>query len=501
MSITEYCVCRFCFRLHSFFEVNIVAFEKNSEGVALKLTFHGAAGTVTGSQHLLEANGKKILLDCGLFQGRRQESERLNREYGFEPASVDAVILSHAHIDHSGKLPGLVKNGFRGVVYATAATRDLAAIMLPDSAHIQKADTEYINRKRAKEGLEPVEPLYDLEDALEAIEKFVSLPYGLSFQVAPGIMVRFLEAGHILGSSQVELTVEENGKKQVILFTGDLGRFDRPILRNPDLTSRPDVLITESTYGGRNHDPQEKSLLDLEKVVNDTVKRRGKIIIPAFSVGRTQEVLYFLNLLFIAERIPRIPVFVDSPLSFNATEVFKLHPEVYDSELRDLLYAGHSPFDFENLHFVQSVSESKAINTMHEPMIVLSASGMCENGRIRHHLKNNITDPANTIVLVGYMAENTLGRRIRERRTTVNIFGVPYPLNAAVENIDGFSAHADSDGLIRYFKAIGENVRQIAVVHGEPEGSGALAESLGALTDAQIVIPAPGESITPGGTI
>ncbi len=466
----------------------------------MRLTFHGAARAVTGSQHLLETGGRKILLDCGLSQGRREQTEQLNREYAYEPASLDAVVLSHAHIDHSGKLPGLVKNGFKGIIYSTAATRDLAAVMLPDSAHIQQSDAEYINKKRAKEGLEPIQPLYDLEDALSAIEKFVSLPYGLSFQLFPGVMLRFLEAGHILGSSQVELTVEENGKKRVILFSGDLGRFDRPILRDPDLTSRPDVLITESTYGGRKHDPQEKSLLDLEKVINDTIKRRGKVIIPAFSVGRTQEVLYFLNLLFIAGRVPRIPVFVDSPLSFNATEVFKLHPEVYDSELRDLLYAGHSPFDFENLHFVQSVSESKAINTMHEPMVVLSASGMCENGRIRHHLKNNISDPANTVVLVGYMAEHTLGRRIGEKRETVNIFGVPYPLNARVEKIDGFSAHADSDGLMRYFKAVGENVKQIAVVHGEPEAAEAFAADLKSVSDAQIVIPAPGESLAIHGT-
>lgn len=467
----------------------------------MKITFYGAAKAVTGSQHLIEVSGKRILLDCGLSQGRREESERLNREYGYEPASVDAVILSHAHIDHSGKLPGLVKNGFKGVIYSTAATRDLAAVMLPDSAHIQQADTEYINKKRAKDGLEPVEALYDLEDALAAIEKFVSLPYGLSFQVFPGVMLRFLEAGHILGSSQVELTVEENGVKKVILFSGDLGRFDRPILKDPDLTSRPDVFITESTYGGRRHDPQEKSLLELESVVNDTVKRRGKIIIPAFSVGRTQEVLYFLNLLFIAGRIPEIPVIVDSPLSFNATEVFKLHPEVYDKELRDLLYAGKSPFDFENLRFVQSVAESKEINSIKDSMVVISASGMCENGRIRHHLKNSISDPANTIVLVGFMAENTLGRRIAERNSTVNIFGVPYSVNAQIVDINGFSAHADNDGLMRYFRAVGQRASQIVLVHGEAKSAEALARSIGEESKAAVLIPSPGESLTIAGTL
>lgn len=466
----------------------------------MNITFYGAARAVTGSQHLLEVSGKRILLDCGLSQGRREESDRLNREYGYEPASIDFVILSHAHIDHSGKLPGLVKNGFKGIIFSTAATRDLAAVMLPDSAHIQQADTEYINRKRARDGLDPVEPLYDLEDALAAIDKFVSLPYNLSFPIHPDVSLRFLEAGHILGSSQIELTVTENGKKKVIVFSGDIGRFDRPILRDPDLTARPDLLIMESTYGGRLHDPQEKSLLDLEKVINDTVKRGGKTVIPAFSVGRTQEILYFLNLLLIAGRIPDIPVFVDSPLSFNATEVFKLHPEVYDKELRDLLYAGRSPFQFENLHFVQSVSESKAINTMKEPMIIISASGMCENGRIRHHLKNNITDPRNTVVLVGFMAEHTLGRIIAEKRETVNIFGEPYPLNAHIENLDGFSAHADHQGLLTYFRSVGKEASQIVLIHGEEKSAEALAEALRSETDSQILIPEPGDILTVAGT-
>jgi metallo-beta-lactamase family protein len=469
--------------------------------INLKITFYGAARAVTGSQHLLEVAGKRILLDCGLSQGRREESERLNHEFPYEPASLDAVVLSHAHIDHSGKLPALVKNGFRGMIFSTGATRDLAAIMLPDSAHIQQADAEYLNRKRAKEDLPPVEPLYDLEDALSAIEKFVSIPYDLSFPIFPGVVLRFLEAGHILGSAQVELTVAEKGRNKTLLFTGDLGRFDRPILRDPDLSSRPDFLITESTYGGRNHEGQEKSLLDLEHVIKRTAKRGGKIVIPAFSVGRTQEVLYFLNLLTVAGRLPDIPVFVDSPLSFNATEVFKLHPEVYDSELRDLLYAGHSPFQFPNLHFVQNVGESKAINTVKEPMIIISASGMCENGRIRHHLKNNITDPRCTVVLVGFMAEHTLGRMIGERRETVNIFGEPYSLNAEVVDIDGFSAHADSNALMKFFRAVSKNVKQVAIVHGETKSAEALGALIRSESDVDVVIPFPGDSVHVNGTI
>ncbi|MCD6589533.1 MAG: MBL fold metallo-hydrolase, partial [Candidatus Fermentibacteraceae bacterium] len=345
------------------------------------------------------------------------------------------------------------------------------------------------------------EPLYNLEDALSAIEKFVSIPYNLSFPIFPGITLRFLEAGHILGSAQVELTMEENGRKKTLLFTGDLGRFDRPILRDPDLSSRPDILITESTYGGRNHEGQDKSLLDLEHVIRRTVKRGGKIVIPSFSVGRTQEVLYFLNLLKVAGRLQDIPVYVDSPLSFNATEVFKLHPEVYDSDLRELLYAGHSPFQFSNLHFVQSVGESKAINTMKEPMIIISASGMCENGRIRHHLKNNITDPRSTVVLVGFMAEHTLGRMIEERRETVNIFGEPYALNAEVVDIDGFSAHADSDALMRFFRAVSEHVEQVAVVHGEAKSAEALAALIRAEKNVEVVVPSLGDSIHINGTI
>jgi metallo-beta-lactamase family protein len=467
----------------------------------LKITFYGAARAVTGSQHVVEVAGKRILLDCGLSQGRRDESERLNREYSYEPASIDAVILSHAHIDHSGKLPGLVKKGFRGIVYSTGATRDLASIMLPDSAHIQKADAEYLNKDRAKQNLPPVEPLYSLEDALTALEKFVTIPCNLPFEIFSGVSLRFLEAGHILGSAQVELTLEEDGKHSTLLYTGDLGRFDMPILRDPDLSSRPDFLVLESTYGDRNHDQHEKSLLDLEIVIKNTVRRGGKLIIPAFSVGRTQEVLYFLNLLRIAGRMPDIPVYVDSPLSFNATEVFKLHPEVYDSDLRDLIYAGHSPFEFKNLRFVQSTAESKSINTMKEPMIIISASGMCENGRIRHHLKNNISDPRNTIILVGFMAENTLGRIISQRRETVNIFGIPYPLNAQVVDINGFSAHADSDALVKYFQAVGEKVTQLVLVHGEIKSAEALAALIRRERKVEIAIPSPGESITVNGTI
>jgi len=440
----------------------------------LKLTFNGAAGTVTGSQHLLEVNGKKILLDCGMHQGHREESERKNRSFPFNPADVDAIILSHAHIDHSGNLPTAVKKGFSGLVLSTFATRDLAAIMLPDSAHIQKYDTEYINRKRARKALPPIEPLYDMDDVMIALESFMSIPYARSWELFPGITVRFLDAGHILGSAQVELTVRENGRERVLLYTGDLGRARRPILKDPDTSSRPDFLIMESTYGGRNHGPEETTLSRFKEIIHATVGRGGKLIIPSFSIGRTQEVLFYIHELAEADEMPDIPVFVDSPLSFDATEVYKLHPECFDSEMRELLQSRHSPFQFENLHFIQGVRDSKALNHRDQPMIIISASGMCENGRILHHLKNNVSDPRCTVLVVGFMAANTLGRRIVEKEDVLRIFGEEYTRNCEVEVINGFSAHADSDDLMLFLKRVGERTERIILVHGEKDQSEAL---------------------------
>lgn len=456
----------------------------------MKLTFNGAAETVTGSQHLLEVNGKKILLDCGMHQGHREESERRNRSFPFNPADVDAIILSHAHIDHSGNLPTAVKKGFGGLVLSTFATRDLAAIMLPDSAHIQKYDTEYINRKRARKALPPIEPLYDINDVMNALECFMSIPYARSWELFPGISVRFLDAGHILGSAQVELTLKENGRELVLLYTGDLGRARRPILKDPDVSSRPDFLIMESTYGGRNHGPEETTLSSFREVIHATVRRGGKLIIPSFSIGRTQEVLFYIHKLAEADEMPDIPVFVDSPLSFDATEVYKLHPECFDSDMRELLQSGHSPFRFENLHFIQGVRDSKALNHMDQPMIIISASGMCENGRILHHLKNNVSDPRCTLLIVGFMAANTLGRRIVEKEDVLRIFGEEYRRNAEVEVINGFSAHADSDDLVWFWKRVGERAEHVILVHGERDQSEALCSRIKeeSGTDAHIAV-------------
>jgi len=464
-------------------------------GTDVKISFNGAAGTVTGSQHLLEINGKKILLDCGMHQGHREESDRLNRSFPFNPGDVDAVVLSHAHIDHSGNLPTAVKKGFNGFILSTFATRDLAAIMLPDSAHIQKYDIQYLNKKRVKKELPLLSPLYDIDDVMKTLECFIAIPYGRSFELLSGINLRFLEAGHILGSAQVELTFVEAGRERVLLFSGDLGRTERPILKDPDLSSRPDLLIMESTYGGRNHGPREETMTGFRNVIGKTVKRGGKLIIPSFSVGRTQEVLFYIHELASRDEMPDIPVFVDSPLSFDATEVYKLHPECFDSGMRDLLQGGHSPFQFENLHFIQGVRESKALNQMDQPMIIISASGMCENGRILHHLKNNIGDPRSTILIIGFMAANTLGRRIAERAETLKIFGDEYRRNAEVENIRGFSAHADSDDLTAYCSTVGERAEKVILVHGEREQSEALRERILASGELDVHIAEFGETL------
>lgn len=463
----------------------------------MKITFLGGAGCVTGSCHLVEAAGRRIMLDCGLNQGRREESEKLNRTYATVPGSVDAVILSHAHIDHSGKLPGLVGAGFSGPVFSTAATRDLASIMLPDSAHIQQADAEYLNKRRKARGLPPVTPLYGLDQVMATLERFVSVPYGMSFQLFPGVELRFLEAGHILGSAQIELTLEEKGAGRVLLYSGDIGRRDRPILRDPDLSSRPDVLLMESTYGGREHEESLESQEKLKSVVEATVARGGKVVIPAFSVGRTQEVLYALRQLDASGGLPEIPVFVDSPLSFDATGVYKRHPECFDDNAQAIVHSGQGPFTFEKLKFIQGVQESKALNSMRESMIIISASGMCENGRIRHHLKNTITDPRNTVLIVGFMASETLGRKIADGLDTVNIFGEPYRVRAAVEQILGMSAHADSRELMEFFRKTGERAGTVALVHGERSQSEALASRIRAETQARVLIPGVGESLEP----
>lgn len=435
----------------------------------MKIKFCGAAREVTGSRHLLEINGKKILLDCGLFQGHRDEAAKKNSEFCIDPKEIDAVILSHAHIDHSGGLPFIVKGGFKGPIYSTFATRDLCNYMLMDSAYIQEKDAEYMNKKLKKKGEPLIEPIYNTEDAVAALELFYGVSYEKAFVVAPGVVCSFYDAGHILGSALIHLVIheEDTGKRYTLAFTGDLGRKNLPILRDPQNLPPTDFLITESTYGDRFHESILEAGKRLAEVVNKTAERGGKILIPAFSVERTQEIVYHLNVLWQEKKIPDIPIYVDSPLAANVTEVFTNHPECFDRKtFREFIVNRKNPFGFGRLKYTRDVEESKALNELNGPAIIISASGMCENGRILHHLKNNIEDPKNTIMIVGFMAANTLGRKIQEGQKMVNIFGEPYKLRAEVCKMDAFSGHADRSDLLDYISKI-EGLKKIFLVHGE----------------------------------
>ncbi len=445
----------------------------------MDITFHGAAQTVTGSQHLLSVNGAQILLDCGLYQGARAEAMTRNRTFLFDPARLDAVILSHAHIDHSGNLPSLVKKGYRGPIYATPATRDLCQYMLRDSARIQESDVEFYNRRAARRGQPPTaEALYSEEDALAALELFTPRSLKQSFEVAPGVVATYYEAGHMLGSAMVVLDIEERGRRYRFAFSGDIGRLDMPILRDPTFLSDVDDVIMESTYGTKTHRPPEEAADEFRALVKETVARRGKIIVPAFAVGRSQEIVYHLNKMIRAGEIPAIPVFVDSPLAVNASDVFKRHADLFDEETRALLLKNGDAFGFKTLKYTRSVEESKAINDQKGPLVVISASGMCESGRILHHLRNNIGDPRNTVLIVSWQAPHTLGRRIADRTPEVKIFGELYKLRAQVATINGMSGHAGCDLLIRWAAALKPRIKNVFLVHGEPESSAALAASL-----------------------
>ncbi len=461
----------------------------------MELQFMGAVQTVTGSMHLLHANDETLLVDCGLYQGHRKEAEKKNRTLPFHAESIRNMILTHAHIDHSGNIPNLVKSGYDGNIFSTFATRDLCAIMLRDSAHIQEKDVEYVNKKNKKKGLPPVEPIYTTEDARKSLVYFVAWGYDRPFFVNSATRVRFVDAGHILGSTQVVVDVEENGKKRRILFSGDLGRKHLPILRDPAHVDEADYLVIESTYGGRYHHPIEDVDRELAKVINETVGRGGKIIVPAFSVGRTQELVYSLHLLMKDRKIPEIPIFVDSPLSVNATEVFRLHPECYDEEIKEeFLQNNEDPFGFSRLRYIRDVEESKKLNSYKGSCMIISASGMCEGGRILHHLKNNIENPKNTVLVVGYMAENTLGKRLVERSQVVKIFGEEYALRSQVVVMNSFSAHADRRDLLNYVKRLNKNrLKHIFIVHGDPDQSEALAEGLRQIGYPNASIPVLGE--------
>jgi metallo-beta-lactamase family protein len=465
----------------------------------MHLEFLGAAQTVTGSMHLLRVGSRTVLLDCGLYQGRRRESFERNRALPIDARAVDAVVLSHAHIDHSGALPSLVKNGYDGPIYATPATRDLCAVMLRDAAAIQQSDARFLNRHAEKDGsdAERVEPLYDDEDVVETMGHFYSVPYRHGAPIAPGVHLRFLDAGHVLGSAITVLDLEEGPMKRRLVFTGDLGRYDMPILRDPEIAAGAHLLISESTYGDRLHDGTDKMDEDLCRVVVRTAARGGKVLIPSFALERAQEVIFALKKLQKAGKIPRIPVYVDSPLTVKITDVFKLHPECYDAETRALMRAHDSPFDFPDLRYIDDKEDSKAIDAEEGPAIIISASGMCEAGRILHHLKAYVEDEKSTVLIVGYQAQHTLGRRLVEQRARVKIFGVERERRAEVVVLNGFSAHADQKDLLAYAdgtRAEGP-LAQIALVHGDPRPQRILAELLSARGHRAVAIPAPGDRL------
>ena len=439
---------------------------------------------------LLKVNDQKILLECGLYQGKRSESNDRNKNFPFDPKQVDLAILSHSHIDHCGNFPNLVKQGFKGNIFCTHATRDLAGIMLEDSARIQQHDAEYVSKKRAKKGEPPVEPLYSIEDAAQAVRQFVSLNYDRPMNIADDVKLTFSDAGHILGSAQVILDIKEGDKEIRYLFTGDIGRGGHAILRDPEPVEGVDVLHIESTYGNRLHGDRDMSIVEIAKGIIETAHRGGKIIIPAFSVGRTQLVVYTLHQLQESGDLPDIPIFVDSPLSVNATEVFRLHPECFNEEIYTFLREKDNPFGMENLQYIRQVSRSIKLNQLKGPAIIISSSGMCEGGRIRHHLKNNIEDPKNLILFVGYCAQHTLGSRIVNGDSPVNIFGEPYEVKAQVARHDAFSGHADRDELVSHVEASSGKMKDIYVVHGEEGSALAFGDTLQSISPkSRVTVP------------
>ncbi len=456
----------------------------------MKIHFLGAARTTTGSMYLLEVNGKKLLLECGLFQGHREESINRNCCFPFDPKAVDAVVLSHAHMDHAGNLPNLVKQGYNGNIHCTFATRDLCSIMLVDSAHIQMDDAEFVSKQRAKKGLPPVQPLYTTADAEKTLHQFVAVGYDRPFLVVDGVIVTFRDAGHILGSAQVILDIQEKGRKYRYLFSGDIGRGGDEILRDPAPVENVDYLQIESTYGGREHAIRTDADDTVGQLVNETLRQNGQVIIPAFSVGRTQQIVYVLNQLTLAGKLPRCPIFVDSPLSVNATEIYRLHSECFNDDINKFLHEKANPFGMANLTYLREAEQSKKLNDLAEPAIIISASGMCEAGRVRHHLKNHIGDAKNLILFIGFCAEGTLGSLIVAGKNPVNIFGEPCAVRARIVSLDTYSGHADKNELKRYVQQLTGNPKKIICIHGEESQCLAHAETLRALKPkAQVIVP------------
>ena len=453
----------------------------------MNLTSYGGAREVTGSNHVLDLGNSRIMVDCGLFQGHRLKSEEKNRIMNYDPSKISSVLLTHGHCDHCGRLPLLAKDGFEGNIYTTPATRDIAGLVLADTAYIQQKDAQWLKKKKPHH---PFQPLFGSDDVTKVLNQFVTISYDRDFFLDDGVKCRFCDAGHILGSGIAVLDLP-NGKR--IAFTGDLGRAGLPIIRDPEQIPDVDYLVCESTYGNRLHDPIEFAKEELAETINKTYERGGKIIIPAFAVERTQEVIYFLHRLIVEEKIPHIDIYIDSPMASNATTIFRVHRECYDESVREhFLEDNKNPFGFDDLHYTTNVTESKQINEINKPCIIISSSGMCEAGRILHHLKNNIEDPKNTILIVGFMASHTLGRRIVERRDEVKIFGQPYKLNAQVKILNTFSAHADYNEITGYIKKMDlERLKKIFLVHGEDDALENLQGELSGIgvKEVQIVDP------------
>lgn len=471
----------------------------------MKITFLGAAKTVTGSNFLVEAAGKKFLVDCGMYQGKVTQELENSDPFVYDVHEIDFMLLTHAHIDHSGRIPKLYNDGYRGPVYATKATCDLCEIMLPDSGHIQEVEIEWKNRKRMRESLDPLPPLYTAEDAYKCLEIFKRVQYDEIIDIDDNISVRFNDAGHMLGSAIIEVWATEDGKTTKAVFTGDLGNNDLPLLDSPTMISNADYLIMESTYGSRLHmrnDDKAKMFLD---IVSETLDNGGRVIIPSFAVGRTQEILYELDKLkeeygqdeeFAKkyQTIMNVPVYVDSPLAISATEVFKKNTELFEDEIQEKIKRGDNPLEFNGLQFTQTADESKALNEDQRPAIILSASGMCEVGRIKHHLKHNLWNPKSTILFVGYQAPGTLGRSIVEGAKKVKIFGEEIAVNARVEYIEGYSGHADQTWLLNFVYSFTNPPKHIFLVHGEPEGQEVLKQKIEETSECKVTIPEFGDS-------
>jgi len=455
----------------------------------MKIEFLGAAKTVTGSSFLVRDADFTIMIDCGMFQGTDQIRERNFSHQNYAPKKIDALLLTHAHIDHSGLVPKLVKNGFYGNIYTTKATADLCSIMLPDSAHIQEMDTEFINKKNLKLGRAPVQPLYSMDDATECLKNFVPVSYDEIIQVHPRVEVRFRDAGHILGSSFIEMWVDEGNSKTKIVFSGDIGPKEQAIICDPKIVDEADILLIESTYGDRLHKTKEDTYNEFKKIITDSYNQKGNIIIPAFAIERTQEIIYTLSKLFKAGEIPSIPVYIDSPLAISATEIFKKNKNLFDEEMQKRILSGDNPLEFPNLHYTRTTDESKWLNTEARGAIIIAASGMCTAGRIKHHLKYNLYRPESSIVFVGYQAEGTLGRRLIDGAQQVRVYGADVAVKAKVYTLGGFSAHADRDGLLAWAKNIKNPKLKAFVVHGEEKTARSFADTLQSKLGIKTYVP------------